>query len=157
MKTTLLLFCLLATTTGGCPLVPPAPIKNDPVAPRMTVEGEIAANFIAQYSRDVDTKVLSKIYAGKLQVTCEEIAKNSQEGKYFDLKALEEDWGKRAKADLQSSWEEFRQDDRIRSAHRGASGDLTATMNKLSGKESTDSDVSLLFSKLAAGFKKAAQ
>jgi hypothetical protein len=156
MKNLLLGICLLATTAGGCPLVPPAPVR-EPQQTKISAEGEVASGFIREYSKGVDSKLLGQIYAAKLQATCETIASDAESGKYFDLKSLEEDWTKRAKADLQASWDEFRQSDATRSAHRGASSKLTAEMNKLSGKEPTDKEVADLFKKLASGFKKASE
>lgn len=153
MNRFILSLCFLATTAGGCPVVPPAPNTTQ----KIPAEANVATGFIQEYSKQVDSKILGKIYAGKLQATCEQVAENAESGQYFDLKALEEDWTKRAKADLQASWDEFRQDEGTRSAHRGASSKLTAEMNKLSGKEPTDKEVADLFKKLAAGFKKASE
>ena len=156
MKHLILSICLLATTAGGCPLVPPAPVR-DPQETKISAEGEIASGFIKEYSKGVDSKLLGQIYAAKLKDTCEAIASDAESGKYFDLKSLEEDWTKRAKADLQASWDEFRQNDATRSAHRGASQKLTSEMNKLSGKDPDDPAVPRLFKNMAAGFKKASQ
>ena len=156
MKHLILGICLLATTAGGCPLGPPAPVR-EPQETKISAEGEIASGFIKEYSKGVDSKLLGQIYAAKLKDTCEAIASDAESGKYFDLKSLEEDWTKRAKADLQASWDEFRQNDATRSAHRGASQKLTSEMNKLSGKDPDDPAVSKLFKNMAAGFKKASQ
>lgn len=151
MNRFILSFCLLAA--GGCPVIPPATNTTQ----KIPAEANVATGFIQEYSKQVDSKILGKIYAGKLQATCEQVAANAENSQYFDLKTLEEDWTKRAKSDLQASWDEFRQDEAVRSAHRGASGKLTSEMNKLSGKEPTDKEVADLFKKLAAGFKKASE
>ena len=150
MKSIILSLCLLGAI--GCPVVP-RPAKQA----TKVVESSVPAKFIQEYSKQVDSKILGKIYAGRLQATCEQVAASAESGQYFDLKALEEDWTKRARADLQASWDEFRQNEATRSAHRGASVKLTTEMNKLSGKEPTDKEVADLFKKLSAGFKKASE